>query len=612
MAEAARSSGGVHLSCDFDNAMIQLSQPAPSALAIPAISADSEPVRESLLNAGYRTADRVLRRLLLAHLLLVLALAPLRGTWTEALLWGVPVIGLGWLAARVWEGRLVARLSIAAAFLTVSALIIHQTGGMIEMHFHIFAILAFLLLYRDWRVPVAGAVVVAVHHVLFNALQAADTGVTVFQHHTGWGIVAVHAGWVVFETAILVYMALLLAGETRGADALVRLASRVGEGDLAARADEGAGAVRDAVQAVNRGTARLATAVSGVRNRATEVADVAQNFTAAADHVTGAAEEVARALSEVSSGAQEQAAGTQQMAETLGGMARSIGSIAQRSQGVAVDTQRAVQVARDGSRVIEDAVGRLQAIRDTVVDAAAQIAELGARSDRVERITRVIDDMAAQTNLLALNAAIEAARAGEHGRGFAVVAEEVRKLATNSGEAAREAADVIRDVQALTVRAVQGMERGTAEVNAGASLAGDAGAALRELVSTVEQTVRDVAAISGEAEGMARASRSALQAAGVDAAALEAGADDALDPLVRLSRANAAAAESAAAAVEEINASMQEMSASAEELAQIAGELQAEVQRFRTGDDEGYAPGQVLPVAIPRVVDLAARKAVAA
>jgi methyl-accepting chemotaxis protein len=592
--------------------MIQISPAAAPAAALQAVTAASQPVGESLLHAGYRTADRVLRRLLLAHLLLVVALAPLRGTWTEALLWGVPVVGLGWLAAWRWEGRLGARLSIAAALLTVSALIIHQTGGMIEMHFHIFAILAFLLLYRDWRVPVAGAVVVALHHALFNVLQDAGTGVMVFQHHTGWGIVAVHAAWVVFETAILVYMARLLAGETRGADALVRLASRVGEGDLAARAEEGAGAVRDAVRAVNLGTARLAGAVSGVRNRATEVADVAQNFTAAADHVTGAAEEVARALGEVSSGAQEQAAGTQQMAETLGGMARSIGSIAQRSHGVAGASERAVQVARDGSRVIEDAVGRLQAIRDTVVDAAGQIAELGARSDRVERITRVIDDMAAQTNLLALNAAIEAARAGEHGRGFAVVAEEVRKLATSSGQAAREAAEIIRDVQLLTGRAVQSMERGTAEVNAGASLAGDAGAALRELVSTVEHTVRDVAAISGETEAMAWASRAALRAAGVDPAAVEAGAEDALDPLVRLSRANAAAAESAAAAVEEINASMEEMSASAEELAQIAGELQGEVQRFRTGDDEGYAAGQVLPVSIPRVVDLAARQPVAA
>jgi methyl-accepting chemotaxis protein len=493
--------------------MSPLRDPAPAAAAFPRVAPPAGETGESLLHAGYRAADRLLRRLLLAHLLLVLALAPLRDTWSEALLWGVPVIGLGWLVAWRWEGRLAARFAIAAALLAVSALIIHQTGGMIEMHFHIFAILAFLLLYRDWRVPVAGAVVVALHHALFNALQSADAGAMVFEHHTGWGIVAVHAAWVVFEVAILVYMARLLADETRGADALVRLATRMGEGDLGARADGGGGAVGDAVQAVNRGTGRLADAVSGVRRRATDVADVAHNLTAAADHVTGAADEVARALGEVSSGTQEQAAGTQQMAETLGGMARSIGSIAQRSQGVAGATERAVQVARDGTRVIGDAVGRLQAIRDTVVGAAGQIAELGARQDQVERITRVIDDMAAQTNLLALNAAIEAARAGEHGRGFAVVAEEVRKLATRSGEAAREAADIIRDVQALTGRAVQSMERGTAEVNAGASLAGDAETALRELVSTVEHTVRDVAAISGEAEGMARASRAALQAA---------------------------------------------------------------------------------------------------
>ncbi|HEU0302832.1 MAG TPA: methyl-accepting chemotaxis protein [Longimicrobium sp.] len=592
--------------------MSPLSDAAPAAAVVRHVGPADGATSESLLHAGYRAADRLLRRLLLAHLLLVLALAPLRDTWTEALLWGVPVIGLGWLVAWRWEGRPAARFAIAAALLTVSALIIHQTGGMIEMHFHIFAILAFLLLYRDWRVPVAGAAVVAVHHAVFNALQTAGTGVMVFQHHTGWGIVAVHAAWVVFEVAILVYMARLLAGETRSADALVRMATRMGEGDLATRADEGAGAVGDAVRAVNRGTGRLAGAVSGVRRRATEVADVAHNFTAVADHVTGAADEAARALGEVSYGTQEQAAGTQRMAETLGGMARSIGGIARRSQGVAGATERAVQVARDGTRVIGDAVGRLQAIRDTVVAAAGQIAELGARSDQVERITRVIDDMAAQTNLLALNTAIEAARAGEHGRGFAVVAEEVRKLATRSGEAAREAADIIRDVQALTARAVQSMERGTAEVNAGASLAGDAETALRELVGTVEQTVRDVAAISGEAEGMARTSRTALATAGVDPAAVEAGAHDALDPLVRLSRANADAAESAAAAVEEINAAMQEMSASAEELAQIAGELQAEVQRFRTGEDDGPAAEPGVPVSIPRLVDLPATQAAAA
>ena len=564
--------------------MIHSSETAQPAAALRLVDAAAEP-GDTLLHTGYRAADRLLRRLLLAHLLLIFALAPLRGTWTEALLWGVPVIGVGWFIAWRWEGRLVARFSIAAALLTVSALIIHQSGGMIEMHFHIFAILAFLLLYRDWRVPVAGAVVVAAHHALFNALQVAGTGVMVFQHHTGWGIVAVHAAWVVFEVAILVYMARLLAAETRGAEGLVRLASRVGDGDLAARAEHGAGAVGDAVQAVNQGTERLAEAVRAVRSRAVAVAEVAETFTAAAEHVTGAAEEVARALGEVSHGSQEQALNTQQMATTLGGMARSIGSVASRSQGVTQASQRAVGVARDGSRVVQDAVGRLQAIRQTVLDAAGEIGELDAYSDRVQRITRVIDDMAAQTNLLALNAAIEAARAGEHGRGFAVVAEEVRKLATQSGESAREAADIIRDVQALTGRAVASMQRGSVEVNAGAALASDAAGALDQIVAMVEQTVGDLAGISSAAEQMAQASREALAAVGVDPHAVEAGAADALDVLTRLSRSNATAAESAAAAVQEINASMEEMGASAEELSHIAGELQAQVRRFRTGDD---------------------------
>ena len=548
---------------------------------------------DGLLQAGYRRADRVLRNLLLAHLVLIFALVPLRGTLREAILWGGGTVAIGWFVAWRWEGRLAARLTLAACMLTISALIIHQTGGMIEMHFHIFAILAFLLLYRDWRVPVAGAVVTAVHHVGFHALHATGVNLHIFQDHRGWGIVAVHAAWVVFEVAVLVYIARLLEEETRAAERLVRLAGRLGAGDLTARAEIGGGAVGDALAAVNDGTQRLADAVQGVRNRAMEVSDVAQTFNAAADHVTSAAEDVARSLSEVAASSQEQALNTQRMASTLGEMARSISSVARRSESVSAASQRASTVARDGSRVVDSAVGGLDRIRGTVVNAAEQIGELGARSERISRITRSITDIAEQTNLLALNAAIEAARAGDHGRGFAVVADEVRKLATRSGASAAEAAEIIQEVQALTARAVETMERGTAEVNAGAALANDAGTALREIVSVVDQTVRDVGAISAEADGMARASRAARTSVGVDPAEVEAGSQDAMDALVTLAQLNAAAAENAAAAVEEINASMEEMSASAEELSQIASELQADVGRFRT--EAGAADDEAAP-----------------
>lgn len=71
--------------------------------------------------------------------------------------------------------------------------------------------------------------------------------------------------------------------------------------------------------------------------------------------------------------------------------------------------------------------------------------EINQTAQQIADIVEKITGIAKQTNLLALNATIEAAHAGEHGRGFAVVATEVRKLAEQSGEFAKETTRMLQE-----------------------------------------------------------------------------------------------------------------------------------------------------------------------
>jgi len=99
----------------------------------------------------------------------------------------LPIILTLWM-----PGYIVTRHVVAAGQMLFGALLIHLTGGRIETHFHIFGSLAFLKIYRDWRVLVTATVVVALDHVVrgtFHPLSifgAADAGQWRWVEHAGW------------------------------------------------------------------------------------------------------------------------------------------------------------------------------------------------------------------------------------------------------------------------------------------------------------------------------------------------------------------------------------------------------------------------------------------
>jgi methyl-accepting chemotaxis protein len=180
--------------------------------------------------------DRLLGWVGLGLVLASAGFAVASGDWAPFLLFSLPT-GLlgGWLVLRR-AGSLATRLFMGAGFMVVTGVVIHQGGGMIELHFTIFVLLAMLLPYRDWRVIVLAAGVIAVHHLGVQQLQAAGYPLYVFPQAAGIPLVLLHALFVVVESAVLVLMSLRLAADARATGmepaAMAAVAARIGAGEL--------------------------------------------------------------------------------------------------------------------------------------------------------------------------------------------------------------------------------------------------------------------------------------------------------------------------------------------------------------------------------------------
>jgi methyl-accepting chemotaxis protein len=209
------------------------------------------------------------------------------------------------------------------------------------------------------------------------------------------------------------------------------------------------------------------------------------------------------ALGEVSRGMRQ---GSADLERFVAGGLRSTDALSAASRAMAEQGEQAArasgtaaEVAGRNRIVIGQAIDRLIGLKGFVAGSVEQVGQLGALTTRISGFIGTIREIADLTNLIALNAAIEAARAGREGRGFAVVAEEVRDLAAQSLQAAREARVLLEEIGGQVTLVSEQMERGREAVAGVEELSADAAQALDAIVGTTSEAGRHAQAIAATA-----------------------------------------------------------------------------------------------------------------
>lgn len=192
---------------------------------------------------------------------------------------------------------------------------------------------------------------------------------------------------------------------------------------------------------------------------------IIQQLAKSADQLSDSSEESAKVSERTNNSSQNLREETDMVATASNEMAVTVKGINESTEDAVKKAADAQDACQRGQQIITQTVDSIESLTSQINSSSTAVQDLVKETESIGSVLDVIRGIAEQTNLLALNAAIEAARAGEQGRGFAVVADEVRSLASKTGDSTEEIQTMIEKLQAGANNAASQMKLSASNTN---------------------------------------------------------------------------------------------------------------------------------------------------
>jgi PAS domain S-box-containing protein len=164
-----------------------------------------------VMDVIYQRGDSIVKKFILAHVVLALFLATFYDTWPITLVVGGAAAAMFFLSATLLPRSAITRCMAGISLQIFVALHIYQMHGLAEMHFLFFTGFTMMIVYQDWKSMWPGAILIIAQHTLFAVLTNYGVGLYFFEDsYIGSTKLMFHFGFALMQVAICGYWAFLL------------------------------------------------------------------------------------------------------------------------------------------------------------------------------------------------------------------------------------------------------------------------------------------------------------------------------------------------------------------------------------------------------------------